>query len=301
MRSFINNRIVKRYSVEIAGPRLIDFNTATFKSLAPHLTVLIAEPKGETKQSGQCLELPAKKALNRPSSDTAVDNLAEREAAILAAAQSKAADIIREAEKKAQNLLQESQQSIDSLRQEIREAVWAEVFPQAREEGYQAGLQAAAAEAQQMRAECTRLLELAQRAVETEYEKVEDALLHLAVKIAERILRSSLDLEPGLLLQIVRALVLLPQEREGWKIYLSPEDAAMFTASGFGIEPAIPWTIDGTLGRGDCYLECREGIFDARLQSQLDKLEQALKEEIRRIKGQTNDNVAAIDAKSGTY
>ena len=141
-----------------------------------------------------------------------------------------------------------------------------------------------------MTEKANQLFQLAQRAVQEEYAKVDEDLLHLAIKIAERIVRSSLAVEPQRLVGIIQALTLLPQEREGWRLHVAPEDARWLE----GNQSPCPWVIDESLNPGDCFLECQEGIFDARLEAQLDKLEHTLREELE------HGGVEPIDPDGGT-
>ena len=60
-----------------------------------------------------------------------------------------------------------------------------------------------------------------------------------------------------------------------------------------GDQSPCPWVIDESLKQGDCFLECQEGIFDARLNVQLDRLEHALREELE------HGSMEEIDADGG--
>jgi len=188
--------------------------------------------------------------------------------------------IVAEAELRAQEIRTEAQSDLEQLRQEAIQSAQAEVYPVAQAEGYQAGFEAGynagEAEGKDFSQKANQLFQLAQRAVQEEYAKVDEELLHLAIKIAERLVRSTLTVEPQRLVGIIQALSLLPQEREGWRLHVAPDDARWLE----GNQPPCPWVIDESLSPGDCFLECQEGIFDARLEAQLDKLEHTLREEL---------------------
>src|SRR5680860_7429 len=275
MKLFINERVVKSYDVAVSAPRMLECNEG-FQQLGPLLTVLSV---GEENQNSLASEL-----LPQPANTV---NSCEIEA------QEKAAIILVEAENRAQEICAQALAESDCIRQEVVEIAQAEIYPKAQAEGYQAGyqagLQVGEAEGKHLAEKGNQLFQLAQRAVQEEYAKVDDNLLQLALKIAERIVRASLAVQPKRLLAIIQALTLLPQERLGWRLHVAPDDTQWLE----GDQVPCPWVVDEALNPGDCFLECQEGIFDARLVAQLDKLEHTLREELE------HGNVEPIAAGGG--
>ena len=271
MKLSINGRVVKSYDVEVSTPRMVECNEG-FQQLGAVLAVLSV---GEESQE----------SVNSVGVEPSVMRLHPVEAE----AQERAAMILAEAELCVQRMLEEAKADVDRLRQEVVEVAQVEVFPAAQEAGYQAGFQVGEAEGKRLAEKANRLFQLAQRAVQEEYSKVDEELLHLAIKIAERIVRASLALEPQRLVAVIQALTLLPQERLGWRLHVAPDDARWLE----GNQPSCPWVVDESLNPGDCFLECQEGIFDARLEAQLDKLEHILREELE------HGSVEPIDSDGG--
>lgn len=271
MKSFIKGRIVKNYDVEIsATPRKVEW-TEGFQKLGPCLTVLAFEEE-EVQQSSA-----------HPSwLDTSeLEAEAERKAElILAEAEARAQENLARAEARAQDILAQAQTELEQLRKEVSETTQAQVYPIAHAEGYHAGFEVGETEGKRLTESAQQLFLLAQRAVQEEYAKVDEDLLHLAIKIAERLVRSSLAFEPQRLMGVIQALALLPQERSGWRLHVSSEDALWLEKLPAGTQPPSSWIIDESLTSGDCFLECQEGIFDARLEAQLEKLELTLREEL---------------------
>lgn len=263
MRLFINGRVVKSYDVEVSTPRMVESHEG-FQQLGNCLTVINV---GEE---------------NLPSPSQPYST--RRETSYEEEAKARAALIIAEAEASAQQILVQAQVELDCLRQEVVKSAQEEIYPAAQADGYREGRLAGETEGKQIgEAEGIRLTEqahqlfqLAQSAVQEEYAKVDGVLIRLAIKIAERLVRSSLAVEPQRLLAIIQALTLLPQERQGWRLHVSPNDARWLE----GNQTIFPWVIDESLNPGDCFLECQEGVFDARLEAQLDKLEHTLREEL---------------------
>jgi len=266
MKSFTKRRVVKSYDVEVATPRMVE-RPEGLQLWESCLTVLSI---GEEDKSATNLEHPG-------LIDIAVEAEAQEKAAlILAEAQEKAALILAEAELSAQEMFAQTQTDLVRLRQEVTEAARGEGLQAGQAEGYQVGKQDGETEGKRLLQEANRLFELAQRAMQEEYAKVDEDLLQLSLKIAERIVRSCLAVEPQRLMEIIRALALLPQERLGWRLHVSSEDARWLE----GNLPPCPYVIDDSLSPGDCFLECQEGVFDARLEAQLNKLEHTLREEL---------------------
>lgn len=293
MKSFTSPRVVKSCAVEVAAPRVLDCQANAFQRLASHLTVVKidmetnspgAEP-GYWDQYGVPGDesQPEDEFLSRYSEQErlAIGEAKARAEEIIAQAQAEAHEIRRQAELEAEKLRVQARAEEESYRRQLEAAIRAEVLPQARQEGYEEGVRTGREETAALRAEAHTLFKLAQTALAQEYAKAEEDLLHLAIQIAECLVRAELKVEPVQLLAIVKTLSLLPQERQGWRLHLSAQDAAWIETLGPDALPC-PWIEDESLDRGDCWLECQEGIFDARIIPQLERLEEILQEELKR-------------------
>lgn len=292
MKSFIRGRVVKSYDIEVSSPRLLESNEG-FRQLGACLTVLTDGIEGQTPLHSEWLY----PSLPEEAQEKAALLLAEAEVSaqiVLAQAEARAQEILAQAEVHAQEILAQAQADLERLRQEVVETAQAEIYPAAQTEGYRAGFEAGETEGKRPFEKANQLFQLAQRAIQEEFAKVDEALLHLSLKIAERLVRSSLTFEPQRLIEIIRALTLLPQERSGWRLHVSSADATWLENLSEGSLPPCPWVRDDSLSPGDCFLECQEGIFDARLEAQLDKLEHTLREELE------NGGLESINSDSGT-
>lgn len=277
MRLSTNGRVVKSYEVEVATPRMVECLEG-FQQLGSRLTVLSV---GEESQNSAKHELSDWRdtiweAESKERAAKILEDAEDQAARILAEAEADAQKIRAQAEAGAQEIRAQAQTDLDRLRQEVRESAQAEIYPAAQAEGYKEGRQAGETEGKCLIENANQLFLLAQRAVQEEYAKVDQELLHLAMKIAERIVRSTLAVEPQRLVGIIQALTLLPQEREGWRLHVAPDDVRWLE----GNQLPYPWVMDESLNSGDCFLECQEGVFDGRLEAQLDKLEHTLREEL---------------------
>ena len=283
---FIKGRVVKSYDVEVSTPRMVEWDEG-FQTLGTCLTVLT---DGNEVSSSAHPEW-----LNPSLSELEAQEKAaqEKAALILAEAEASAQTVLAKAEARAQKILAQGQADLEHLRQEVAATTRAEVYPLAQADGYRAGFEVGEEEGKRLSENANNLFRLAQRAVQEEFAKVDEDILRLAFKIAERLVRASLAVEPQKLVGIIRALTLLPQERVGWTLHVAADDAVWLEKLPEGSLPPCPWVIDESLSPGDCFLECQEGIFDARLEAQLDKLEHTLREELG------NGSLESINSYSG--
>lgn len=267
MNSYTKQKVVKRYAVEVAGPCLVEGQFEEFQMLTEHLTVVAPS---------QTLDLVAEADEKSPAGVW----IHEEASNVLARARAEAEGILLDARIEAERILQEARDGVVQERDGLERAIRAEIIPRAQQEGYRQGLAEGEKLVRERQQELDRVIQLAEAALRTEYDKADEMLLHLAVKIAERVVHSVLSVEPRLLLDIARSLVLLPQEREHSVLHVSREDGVWLNS----LEPEVlpcPWVSDETLKTGECFLECEDGIFDARLETQLEKLEKALREELQ--------------------
>lgn len=260
MSLFTKERVVKSYEVAVANPRLVERTTDGFASLSTGLTFL--------------------SSCSQDNQHQAKINLTPEEVQEFQETREHAREILAEAELQAQEILRQAREEWDRTSEELTARLREAITAEAEAEGYQAGLVKASQEAEIIRREAHALLNLAQRALHQEYSETNESLLHLSIKIAERITRAAIEADPKRLLNILNELVLMPQERGEWRLHLSPSDLAWVSALPEMQQLACPLIGDETLRPGDSFLECEEGIFDARLTEQLDKLEQSLREEL---------------------
>lgn len=288
MKSSINARIVKSHNVEVSTPRIVE-SLVGFQQLSACLAVLRVEEDRRNYESSELMDEGEAAETENHEEQTeeffeeirgqAARIIAEAEAdaqKILAQAELSAQEILTKAEVGSQEMLAHAQSEIDGLRQAVMDNAQSEIYPAAKAEGYLEGKQAGEAEGIRLAENASQLFQLAQRAVQEEYSKVDKELLHLAIKIAERIVRATLAVEPQLVVGIIQALTLLPIERQGWRLHVAPDDAQWLEDN----QLPCPWVTNESLIAGDCFLECQEGVFDGRLEAQLDKLEHTLREEL---------------------
>lgn len=294
MKLSTRSRVVKSHTVEVSVPRLVECQNEEFQLLGGHLAVVrnVEESDAGVVRLGNWIEPlgsgPEAKLANSSEVNlelNPVRTLEVQASEVLTEAKAHAQAILAQAQAEAEQLRANAQTEVTEQMQKLREEVSAQAYTEGFEKGFNQGLIEGRAqaehEAERRRKEAKALVELAERAVQEEFSKVDQELLHLVIKIAERVLRASLEISPDLLLHQVRALALFPQEREGTSLHVSPEDFAWLMASDTQDQLQVALVSDDTLHPGDSFIECSEGIFDARLDAQLARLEHLLREELR--------------------
>lgn len=144
---------------------------------------------------------------------------------------------------------------------------------QARDEGYAAGraegLADAAGERRDVVARLESLLESAARPLSSLDDATEQELARLAVVIARRVLAHELVTAPELIVQAVQqAARALPSATRELRVRVHPDDLALLREHAVAEEH---WQLlpDPALARGDCLLESERSRLDARVDTRL--------------------------------
>ena len=144
---------------------------------------------------------------------------------------------------------------------------------QAREEGYAAGrAEGLAVAQQQLREHMARLdalYDAAARPLQIFDDRTEQELARLATVIASRVVAHELRLSPGLIAQVVRqAATALPAAARELRVHVHPDDLALLRELGTA-ESHWQLFADPALVRGDCRLESERSRLDARVETRL--------------------------------
>lgn len=149
----------------------------------------------------------------------------------------------------------------------------AELEEQARAEGYAAGraegLAAAQQQLKQHIAELDALYEAAARPLQALDEQTGQELARLAMIVARRVIAHELQLSPGLIANAVRqAAAVLPAATRELRVHVHPDDLALLQELG-AAESHWQLLADPALARGDCQLESARSRLDARVETRL--------------------------------
>ncbi len=144
---------------------------------------------------------------------------------------------------------------------------------QAHDEGYAAGrTEGLAAAQQQVRehvAQLDALFAAAARPIQTLDAQTEQQLAELAMIVARRVIASELQLSPALIVHAVRqAAAALPAAARELRVHVHPDDLALLQDAA---TTNSHWqcVADPTLARGDCQIESTRSRLDARVETRL--------------------------------
>ena len=143
----------------------------------------------------------------------------------------------------------------------------------ARERGHADGLregrEAARGELEQSLARLEALFDAAARPLQSLDEATEREMARLAVAVARRVVAHELRIDPGLVRQAVHeAVAALPSATRSLRVHLHPEDLALLRELN-ATETDWELSADPGLSRGDCRLESESSRLDARVETRL--------------------------------
>ncbi|QNK02578.1 flagellar assembly protein FliH [Dyella telluris] len=144
---------------------------------------------------------------------------------------------------------------------------------QARDEGYAAGHEQGMAEAravlQERMQRLDELLESAARPLRSMDDMVELELTRLAMTVARQVVAHELRVTPDLVVEAVRqAALALPSASGNLRVRLHPDDLALLRTLDM-VESHWQLMPDPSLQRGDCLLESERSRLDARIETRL--------------------------------
>lgn len=170
-----------------------------------------------------------------------------------------ARDVVALAQEQAKRIVEEAGRERDSI------------LEQARQEGYGQGL-----------AEWNQILVRTLQAAEDLKKSWEETMLRLSVRVAEKIIGEHLQLHPDTIVGIVRQALEGSRFGKHLTIQVSEPEAqevrrhVQRLKDSLGFSSEIEIVASPNLAPGDCVIESELGIVDARLETQLKCLEDAL-------------------------
>lgn len=150
---------------------------------------------------------------------------------------------------------------------------------QAYQEGFAAGMKDGRAESQITAQRMQSMLLALQHSMSQFEESMAQEIMDLALDIARQMVRSTLQVEPSLVLAVVReAIESLPQTYHHPTLMLNPEDAQLVRDLLAQEYQGEVWRIleDPHLERGGCRVETGTSEIDARMESRWQRIVSAL-------------------------
>ena len=196
---------------------------------------------------------------------------------ITAKAQADAIQFIEAAKTKAQNLIEET-----------RNEAYQQGSQQGYNEGYQNGFNQISNELHEQIRSMDFLAESAFNVKREIIASSEEQILHLTIAIAEKVLRAKLELDPNVVLNIVKAAIKELKDKEEVTIVVNPKltaplynftDELKNTINGLGKIKIIE---DSTIPPDGVIVESADSRIDARLNTQIEEIAKQIISEARR-------------------
>ncbi len=147
----------------------------------------------------------------------------------------------------------------------------------AEEEGFQQGLIRAQQKAEELQRGLLQLIDFFESPLQSLNEDIEHQLTHLAVTLAQQLVRRELKVEPGEIIGLIRDSVkLLPGNTRNISILLHPEDARL-VRNALSLETGDEehsWKLveDPMITRGGCQINAPPSSINATLENRLSEL-----------------------------
>ncbi len=220
----------------------------------------------------------------------AFEDIEGRARQILDDARAQAADIVAAAEAQAAEIEQAAKQAAAEARKTAHETGLKEGCEQGERNAREDAREAALTEVRQEAAQATEALRAGLDRFDRDKRSLlalaESGLIRLALEIARRVCAQRLDVPGNSPEQKIRELLDTVRHDGDIVLKLHPVDYESLTS----IAPELVQTIDAlghvrlesdeALVRGDCLLETRDGVIDAGLTTQLDRIATAICDEI---------------------
>lgn len=153
------------------------------------------------------------------------------------------------------------------------------IHQQAYQEGFAAGMRDGRAQGEAFSQQMKDLLTEMERALQRFESVMAEQILALALDIARQLVRRSIQIEPDIVLNVVReAIESLPQISQQPVLVLHPDDANMVRQMlAYEYQESV-WRVvdDPHMARGGCRVETAESEIDATLESRWKRIVAAL-------------------------
>jgi flagellar assembly protein FliH len=265
MRS-LSSKVIKAYHL-VLGTKPVTVATAMAAWAAGGWSeaTAAAEAGGPGWSAGPAEEAPAE----APAAELGAEE---------AAASRRAAAIRQEAEAEAERLLAEARRQAGELREEVRQEGYQAGFQEGLERGLADGRAKGEAELRATVEEAAHLLTAAVRDKSRIVASSREDVLKLVRKVAEKIIRAEVRLDPAVVERAIDAGLRLVSERSQVVIRVNPEDlekareGVPHFVRYFPASTILEVCGDPRVARGGCLIETSGGNVDARLETQLEEV-----------------------------
>lgn len=220
-------------------------------------------------------------------------------------AESVASKVISDAEEIAEQIIEQAKQEISLLQTQAEQEIaekwqqnqleWKQALEQAKAEGYQAGLKEGKIEGQRIaQSDYQVILDSAKEVLDQAYEdkesiitEAETFLITLSSEISKKVIGQTIELQPKLIINTVKETLERVKERESVSICVHPCDYHVVQAQRQQFmtlvheHAEVKVYPDQSIGQGGCIIRTSQGSLDARIDTQLSEIRNALMELIK--------------------
>ncbi|TXC91960.1 flagellar assembly protein FliH [Metabacillus litoralis] len=206
--------------------------------------------------------------------------------------------IIQSANEEANRILKEAIEEKTRIMEQIshEKSSWEvereQIYELTRQEGYAEGIELGRQESlkqyESIIFESQRIVDLAKSEYDEKIQMSENEILSLAIKVAEKVLNSTLVNDPESFLPIVKKALLEVKDYENIKIHIHPAYYEFVISRKNEIQALVTNSTDiniyanAELNETDCFIESAYGRIDISIDTQLDQLKKQLIEFLNR-------------------
>ncbi len=197
-------------------------------------------------------------------------------------------DVGLEPEQRAARVLAEARRGADGILTDARAQAKA-MRERARAEGFEEGRRAGVEQAMREYGDALGIMVRTADAIVSEADAMvrasERDIARLAVAVAEKVIRRSVEQDPQIVLEIARAAISQTEGSRSVVLRVSPKDMELVLSAHDGLMRHSPdlrslkVVEDPRVERGGCIVEMEVGHVDARIEEQLSEIESAFMEE----------------------
>ncbi|MEQ8173506.1 MAG: FliH/SctL family protein [Syntrophomonadaceae bacterium] len=198
-------------------------------------------------------------------------------------------DLMEKAAQDARSILEDAQEDAEVLKTQAQKEA-EEIRIQAQKEGYENGLREAhqeiEADRQMAMEQCQQILEEARRNKVKLMESSTTDMARLAIAVAKRVISTEVNTNPQVIISVIREAINLLDQPGNFRVYVNPEEIES-ALDGLAREEisemekqdlANALVADARVGIGGCVIESDQGVVDAKLDTRIAKVEQALQD-----------------------
>ena len=230
-------------------------------------------------------EPPVSAEMNEVAAEEAVpENPApspEEIAAYIAQAENEAGSIIAQAREQAEQILNDARQAAGQLKDDAAAQGQALGYQQGREQGYQ--------EVSTLLAQAAQIVEHARHEQKLIIENCEKDILELAISVATKVIHTEITANPEIVLAVVKDAIQKAKDQEQVTIRVNPADFETVAAEKQTLQGILRretgMEIRGDIGvePGGCVIETGYGAIDARIDTQLQAVKNALRGVVKHV------------------